>query len=211
MWKKTVMAYFRRPSHSNTRSGNCCPHSLHVHCCTLTLWIHIIMLRTSLLWSLQLHPLGIVTCCGCSWLRRRVLDRMIGLLGTLYTVRGTTVSYSAIAVPAHTLQFTVTHALGFSVITSRILATDLSQSHCNFKSHMRAYVPAGWSLETRLSSVPLLTASDLFFVTLYGPRRKHSLSVVEKACLQRRCIATDVIRLLLAYLLPRERVYPIVA
>jgi hypothetical protein len=32
--------------------------------------------------------------------------------------------YSAIAA-LHTLQFTVTHALGFSVFTSRILATDL--------------------------------------------------------------------------------------
>jgi hypothetical protein len=31
--------------------------------------------------------------------------------------------YSAIA-DLHTLQFTVTHAIGFSVFTSRILATD---------------------------------------------------------------------------------------
>jgi hypothetical protein len=35
--------------------------------------------------------------------------------------------YSAIAI-LHTLQFTVTHALGFSVFTSHILATDLSLS-----------------------------------------------------------------------------------
>jgi hypothetical protein len=34
-------------------------------------------------------------------------------------------------------QFTAAHALGFSVFTSRILATDLSQSHCNFKSHVK--------------------------------------------------------------------------
>jgi hypothetical protein len=38
--------------------------------------------------------------------------------------------HSAIAI-LHTLQFTVTRALAFSVFTSRILATDLSQSHCN--------------------------------------------------------------------------------
>jgi hypothetical protein len=44
--------------------------------------------------------------------------------------------YSAIAI-LHIFQFTVTHALGFSVFISRILATDLSQSHCNFKSHMK--------------------------------------------------------------------------
>jgi hypothetical protein len=46
-------------------------------------------------------------------------------------------TYSAIA-DLHTLQFTVAHALGFSAFTSRILAKDLSQSHCNFKSHMES-------------------------------------------------------------------------
>jgi hypothetical protein len=41
---------------------------------------------------------------------------------------------SAIA-DLHTLQFTVTHALGFSVFTSRILATG-----CHFKSHMESFL-----------------------------------------------------------------------
>jgi hypothetical protein len=45
--------------------------------------------------------------------------------------------YSAIAI-LYTFQFTVTHALGFSVFTSRILATALPQSHCNFKSHVKS-------------------------------------------------------------------------
>jgi hypothetical protein len=45
--------------------------------------------------------------------------------------------YSPIAI-LHTFQFTVTHALGFSVFTSRILATDLSQSHCHFNSHVKS-------------------------------------------------------------------------
>jgi hypothetical protein len=35
-------------------------------------------------------------------------------------------------------QFTVVHALGFSVFTSRILATDLSQSYCHLKSHVKS-------------------------------------------------------------------------
>jgi hypothetical protein len=35
-------------------------------------------------------------------------------------------------------QFTVAHALGFSVFTSRVLATDLSQFNCNFNSHMKS-------------------------------------------------------------------------
>jgi hypothetical protein len=36
-----------------------------------------------------------------------------------------------------TLMFTITHALEFSAFSSRVLATDLSQSHCNFNSHMK--------------------------------------------------------------------------
>jgi hypothetical protein len=38
---------------------------------------------------------------------------------------------------------------------------------------------------------------------LHGQSRKHILSVVGKVCLQRRCIATEVTELLLAYSLPR--------
>jgi hypothetical protein len=49
---------------------------------------------------------------------------MIGFIDTLYNHFGSTRNYSAIA-DLRTLQFTVTHALGFSVFTSRILATDL--------------------------------------------------------------------------------------
>jgi hypothetical protein len=49
---------------------------------------------------------------------------MIGFIDTLVTQLGTTENYTAIA-DLHTLQFTVTHALGFSVFTSRIQATDL--------------------------------------------------------------------------------------
>jgi hypothetical protein len=54
---------------------------------------------------------------------RRVLDWMIGFMYTLYTVLGTTGNLSTVA-DLHTFQFTVTHLLGFSVFTSRILATD---------------------------------------------------------------------------------------
>jgi hypothetical protein len=61
---------------------------------------------------------------------------MNGFIDTYtFTQFGTTGNYSAIAI-LHTLEFTVAHALGFSVFTSRILATDLSQSHYHFNSHM---------------------------------------------------------------------------
>jgi hypothetical protein len=57
----------------------------------------------------------------------RAQYRAVDLLGRIRTCAhlGTTDKYSAIAI-LHTLQFTVTHALGFSVFTSRILATDSS-------------------------------------------------------------------------------------
>jgi hypothetical protein len=45
--------------------------------------------------------------------------------------------YSSIA-DLYNLQFTDKHAVGFSFFISRILATDLSQFHCNFKSHMKS-------------------------------------------------------------------------
>jgi hypothetical protein len=50
-----------------------------------------------------------------------------GFIDTLYTPLGTAGNYSATAY-LHTLQCTVTHALGFLVFTSHILATDFSQS-----------------------------------------------------------------------------------
>jgi hypothetical protein len=50
------------------------------------------------------------------------LDWMIGFIDTK---PGTTGNYSAIT-DLHTSQFIVTHTLGFSVFTSRILATDFN-------------------------------------------------------------------------------------
>jgi hypothetical protein len=49
---------------------------------------------------------------------------MIGFIDTSYMPLGTTGNYSALA-DLHDLEFTVAQTLGFSVFTSRILATDL--------------------------------------------------------------------------------------
>jgi hypothetical protein len=59
----------------------------------------------------------------------------IQLLTTGNTLRNYR-QYSVVVI-LHTIKFTVTHALRFSVFTSRVLATDLSQSHCKFKSHVK--------------------------------------------------------------------------
>jgi hypothetical protein len=116
--------------------------------------------------------------------------------------------YSAIT-DLHTVQFTITHALGFSVFTSRILATDLSQSHCNIWSLLftAQFLPCYFfsvTLDCHLqnSTLYLTTHSnDLlcpFITHWHGPRRKHSLAVVEKASLLIRCLTIDVL-LLSAY------------
>jgi hypothetical protein len=57
------------------------------------------------------------------WLKR-VLVWMIEFIATYTFTTPDYRQYGAIAI-LHTFQFTVTHALGFSVFTSRILATDL--------------------------------------------------------------------------------------
>jgi hypothetical protein len=58
-------------------------------------------------------------------------------------------------------------------------------------------------LASRTSTVHFST-EFLFITILQGPRTKHRLSIVGKACLQCRCIATEVTQLLLAYSLQRE-------
>jgi hypothetical protein len=107
-----------------------------------------------------------------------ILDWIFGFI-TPYTFTqfGTTGNYSAIA-NLHALQFTITHALGFSVFSSRILATDLSQTHCNFKSHVKS------SCHSLIPFFPLFcschlrrlysTALDYFYYSYY---KRPSLSL----------------------------------
>jgi hypothetical protein len=73
--------------------------------------------------------------------------RWLDLLYLIHSYVAT--NYRAIA-DLHTSQFNVTQALGFSVFTSRILATDLSQSHWNFKSHIKS------SLQSLIHFLPFL-------------------------------------------------------
>jgi hypothetical protein len=61
---------------------------------------------------------------------------MIGFIDTLYTVLGTTCK-TALSLIC-TLYSSPLHTHYGSVFTSRILATDYSQFHCNYTSHMQS-------------------------------------------------------------------------
>jgi hypothetical protein len=99
---------------------------------------------------------------------RRVFEWMIGFIDTLFTQLGTTGNYSAIADP-HTLHFTVTHALGFSVFTSRILVTDYNTVSLSLQITHEVFFPQPNSLlaiilqlaimKTEFNSIPLLPTS----------------------------------------------------
>jgi hypothetical protein len=134
--------------------------------------------------------------------------------------------YSAIAI-LHTSQFTAAHALGFSVFTSRILATDLSQSHCNFKSHVKSsrlrlipflrflqlQIPRLLSTTVLYFSVLrllllLLSCRTLLLTTSHG-HHGNTVCIIDEACLPCRCLATGV--LLLHTRMLRKCVYRSVA
>jgi hypothetical protein len=109
-------------------------------------------------------------------------------------------NYSAIAI-LHTLQFTVTHALGSTGFTSRLLATDLTQSHWHFESHVESschrgipFLPLFCDCDfLRLGSTTLDCCSLLllllclyspsdflwpFITPRHGPHGKHSLQLL---------------------------------
>jgi hypothetical protein len=94
----------------------------------------------------------------------------------------------------HPSQFTVTHALGFSVLTSRNLVTDLSQSHCTFQSHMKSSL---YSLITFLSFVlnhlrlPSPELDPILFRLLFSIPLHSSYFVPSSGCLLSQPLGTD--------------------
>jgi hypothetical protein len=108
----------------------------------------------------------------------RVLNWMIGFIGTLHihTTRDYR-QYSAIAI-----LHTVAQALGFSVFTSRILATDLPQSHCHFRSHMKS------SFHSLIHFLPLFCICQLNSIpVLPGSSRQAGVSKLDSTRLDYCC------------------------
>jgi hypothetical protein len=120
---------------------------------------------------------------------------------TRYTIiqLGTTVNHSATA-DFHNFQFTVAHALGFSVSTDRLLATDLNTGTIT-SNHYEVFLPfllqSPWTAESPLDII-------LQFSSLNCKHTLISLRVGSHGK-QVHCPATDV--LLLSRPLKREGVY----
>jgi hypothetical protein len=144
----------------------------------------------------------------------RVLDGLIGFIAPYTITQIRTSNYSAIAI-LRTFQFTVAHALGFSAFTSHILATDLSQSHCNFKSRVKtschSLIPVlpflqlpfpKTRLDSRLlfytpcysASTPTVLPNTSYYPFARNPRKTPS-SVVQNARLLVHYLARDVLLL----------------
>jgi hypothetical protein len=88
---------------------------------------------------------------------------MIGLIGTSVTVSLNYNQYSGI-VDLHSLEFTVAHALGISVSTSRLLATDLNTALMPVKVKIKETLRlAVYRQSIRLGSRPLETHDQISF------------------------------------------------
>jgi hypothetical protein len=155
---------------------------------------------------------------------------MIGFNDILYTVRGTTGSTTLSLI--NTLYSSPLHARLVSQSSLVVSWQRIYNSLRVISNHTWSRLFTVWFLSCHYSatvnsedsiqlnsSAPKLASlnstqffsTELFSITtLHGPRRKHRLSIFGKACLQRRCISTEVTRLLLAYSLPRECVYGVV-
>jgi hypothetical protein len=101
---------------------------------------------------------------------------MIGFISTSVTSSLNHTQYNAIA-DLHNLQFTVAHALGFSVSTSRLLARDLNTG-TSTSNHYEVFLPflvqSPRNLGTQVNLCLLLTppaydCPQMTFVVPYKP------------------------------------------
>jgi hypothetical protein len=100
---------------------------------------------------------------------------MIGFISTSLKSSLNHTYYGAIA-DLHSLQFTVAHALGFSVFTSRLLATDLNTEAITsnrYETFLSFLVQSTWKLGTQLKlcllTPPAYDYPQTTFVVPYKP------------------------------------------
>jgi hypothetical protein len=147
---------------------------------------------------------------------------MIGFIDTLFTQLGTTGNYSAVAV-LHTSRYTVAHTHthshtkilrfhksypgnGFISLTvtsnntqSVLFTAQFLSCHYSATDNSIPQIPSSYPGRLASRNSNQFISTELFLITtLYEPRRKHKLSIAGKACLQRRCIATEVTRVFVA-------------
>jgi hypothetical protein len=100
---------------------------------------------------------------------------MIGFTGTSVTISLNYNQYSATVI-LHTFQFTTAHALGFSISTSRLLATDLNKETItsnNFEAFLQFLLQSPWTADfpeldpiLQFYHEPISSLSSLDFVLI---------------------------------------------
>jgi hypothetical protein len=137
---------FLRPKYSQRFFEQDSAYISHfLHACCMFLPSHPFLFK-SCIWRVQIMQVilmsfslpGMLVLWRVGWytpLIRRVLVRVIGFISSCVTL--THRQYSAIA-DTHTFQFTIAHALGFSLSTSRLLAMDFD-TQTTTVSHSKCY------------------------------------------------------------------------
>jgi hypothetical protein len=91
-------------------------------------------------WKIVMYFSNVMSCVWVyAWWKERVLIRMTGFISTSVTISFNYNKYSAIT-DLYNLQFTVAHALGFLVSTSRLLITDLN-TETRTSDHCEVFLP----------------------------------------------------------------------
>jgi hypothetical protein len=92
---------------------------------------------------------------------------MIGFIGTSVTISLNYNHYSTTA-DLHTFQFTFAHALGFSIFTSPLLATDLN-TETSTSDHCEVFLPflvqSPWNIGTQLKLFSAESESESYITT----------------------------------------------